>query len=132
MKVRVAGLSLASILIVLVASTPRAQNAAPDPAFFQTQVFPVFEAAKCSGCHSPSASRLRRVCISLKRMPARRRCRHLGCRLSAWWIERMRRRSLLLTKPTNVMRHTGGVAHQARVAGRGDPREVGRALGVSI
>src|SRR5687767_13913268 len=56
MTVRLAGLSLALILFVsmMAVTRPAAQSGAPDPVFFQTQVFPVFEAAKCSGCHSPS------------------------------------------------------------------------------
>jgi hypothetical protein len=52
MTFRIASLSLAFIVFVLVASVPRAQTGAPDPAFFQAEVFP-FQAAKY-GCHSPS------------------------------------------------------------------------------
>ena len=56
MTVRIAGLSLALILFVSMISAPRprAQSASPDPAFFESQVFPVFEAAKCSDCHAAS------------------------------------------------------------------------------
>ena len=61
MTLRAAGLSLSLTWFVLVASAPRAQNATPDPAVFQSQVFPVFEAAKCSGCHSPSG--VASVCV---------------------------------------------------------------------
>ena len=56
MTVRLAGLSLALMLFVSMTAAPRpqAQASAPDPVFFQSQVFPVLEAANCSGCHAAS------------------------------------------------------------------------------
>ena len=109
MRLRIAGLALALIVFVLVASTPRAQNAAPDPAFFQSQVFPVFEAGKCSGCHSPSgvASATRLHFPGKDATPAQ--IQAFGLSLSGLVDRADVSRSLLLTKPTNVARHTGGV-----------------------
>ena len=109
MTFRIAGLTLALTVFVLAASAPRAQNAAPDPAVFQAEVFPVFEAAKCSGCHSPSgvASATRLLFPEKDATPAQ--IQAFGLSLSALVDRADASRSLLLTKPTNVVRHTGGV-----------------------
>ncbi len=111
MRFRIASLSLALIVFVVVASTPRAQNTAPtpDPTFFQSQVFPVFEAAKCSGCHSPSgvASATRLHFPEKDATPAQ--IQAFGLSLSGLVDRADSSQSLLLTKPTNVARHTGGV-----------------------
>ncbi len=109
MTLRIAGWSLALIVFVPVASAPRAQNAAPDSVFFQTQVFPVFEAAKCSGCHSPSgvASASRLHFPEKDATPAQ--IQLFGLSLSGLVDRGDASRSLLLTKPTNAARHTGGV-----------------------
>jgi hypothetical protein len=111
MTARLAGVSLALILFVsmMSATRPAAQSGAPDPVFFQTQVFPVFEAAKCSGCHSPSgvASATRLHFPDLGATPAQ--IQAFGLSLSSLVDRGDASKSLLLTKPTNVVRHTGGV-----------------------
>jgi hypothetical protein len=108
MNLRVASLSLASMLFGFVASAPRAQIGAPDPVFFQTQVFPVLEAAKCSGCHSPSgvASATRLLFPEPSAAPAE--IQAFGLSLAALVDRADASKSLMLTKPTNVIRHTGG------------------------
>ncbi len=109
MTFRIAGLSLALTLFVLAASAPRAQNTVPDPVIFQSEVFPVFEAAKCGGCHSPSgvASATRLLFPEKDATPAQ--IQAFGLSLSGLLDRADPSRSLLLTKPTNVVRHTGGV-----------------------
>ena len=111
MTVRIAGLSLALIVFVSVMSAPRpqAQSGAPDPVFFQSQVFPVFEAAKCSGCHAASgvASATRLHFPESGATPAQ--IQAFGLSLSNLVDRVDASKSLLLTKPTNVARHTGGV-----------------------
>ena len=111
MSLRLAGLSLASILVAVFLSAPRpmAQASAPDPVFFQTQVFPVFEAAKCSGCHASSgvASASRLHFPDKDATPAQ--VQAFGLSLSAFVDRTDASRSLLVAKPTNVVRHTGGV-----------------------
>ena len=111
MTVRIAGLSLALILFVSMMSAPRplAQGSAPDPVFFQSQVFPVFEAAKCSGCHSASgvASATRLHFPERDATPAQ--IQAFGLSLSSLVDRADVPKSLLITKPTNVARHTGGV-----------------------
>ena len=111
MTVRFAGLSLALILFVsmMAAPRPQAQNGAPDPVFFQSQVFPVFEAAKCSGCHSATgvASATRLHFPERDATPAQ--VKAFGLSLSSLVDRADVSKSLLLTKPTNVVRHTGGV-----------------------
>ena len=111
MTARIAGLSLALIVFVSMMSAPRprAQSGAPDPVFFQSQVFPVFEAAKCAGCHAPSgvASATRLHFPEQGATPAQ--IQAFGLSLSALVDRTDASRSLLLTKPTNTARHTGGV-----------------------
>ena len=111
MTVRIAGLSLAAILVALIASAPHphAQSAAPDPVFFQTQVMPVFEAAKCSGCHTSSgvASATRLHFPEKDATPAQ--IQAFGLSLASLVDRADASKSLILAKPTNVIRHTGGV-----------------------
>ncbi len=111
MTVRIAGLSLAAILVALIASAPHphAQSAAPDPVFFETQVMPVFEAAKCSGCHTSSgvASATRLHFPEKDATPAQ--IQAFGLSLASLVDRGDASKSLILAKPTNVIRHTGGV-----------------------
>jgi Protein of unknown function (DUF1592)/Protein of unknown function (DUF1588)/Protein of unknown function (DUF1595)/Protein of unknown function (DUF1587)/Protein of unknown function (DUF1585) len=109
MRYRIAGVSLVLTVFALVVSVPRAQTAAPDPVFFQSQVFPVFEAAKCSGCHSPSgvASGTRLHFPEKDATPVQ--VQAFGLSLSGLVDRADPSRSLLLAKPTNAIRHTGGV-----------------------
>jgi hypothetical protein len=111
MTFRIAGLSLALMLFVSIVAGPQphAQSGAPDPVFFQTQVFPVFEAGKCSGCHTPSgvASATRLHFPEQGATPAQ--VQAFGLSLAALVDRADASKSLLLTKPTNVVRHTGGL-----------------------
>jgi hypothetical protein len=109
MTFRIASLSLAFVVFVVVASAPRAQGGAPDPTFFQTDVFPLFEAARCGGCHSSSgvASASRLHFPEKDATPSQ--VRAFGLSLSSLVDRADPSRSLLLTKPTNAVRHTGGV-----------------------
>jgi hypothetical protein len=111
MIVRLAGLSLALIVFVsmMFATRPQAQSGAPDPVFFQSQVFPVFEAAKCSGCHAASgvASGTHLHFPEKDATPAQ--IQAFGLSLAGLVDRADVSKSLLLTKPTNVVRHTGGV-----------------------
>ena len=107
----VAGFSLAAVLVAVIASAPRpqAQSAAPDPVFFQTQVMPVFEAAKCSGCHTSSgvASATRLHFPENDATPAQ--IQAFGLSLASLVDRADASKSLILAKPTNEIRHTGGV-----------------------
>jgi hypothetical protein len=111
MTVRLAGLSLALMLFVsmMAAPRPQAQASAPDPVFFQSQVFPVFEAANCSGCHAASgvASATRLHFPDKDATPAQ--IQAFGLSLSSLVDRADVAKSLLLAKPTNVIRHTGGL-----------------------
>ncbi len=111
MTVRLAGLSLALILFVsmMTAPRPQAQASAPDPVFFQSQVFPVFEAANCSGCHAASGvASATRLHFPDKDATAAQ-IQAFGLSLSSLVDRADVTKSLLLTKPTNVARHTGGL-----------------------
>jgi hypothetical protein len=104
-----AAAALASVLFALKVSAPSAQGSLPDAEFFQTQVFPVFEAAKCSGCHTSSgvasASRLRFPDPGAS--PAQ--IKSFGLSLARLVDRADASKSPLITKPTNQVRHTGGV-----------------------
>jgi hypothetical protein len=108
---RIAGCSVLAMLIGVIAAAPRphAQSAAPDPVFFQTQVMPVFEAAKCSGCHVSSgvASATRLHFPDKDATPAQ--VQAFGLSLSVLVDRADASKSLILLKPTNTIRHTGGV-----------------------
>ncbi len=111
MTFRIAGLSLAAILIGLLVTAPhpQAQGATPDAVFFQTQVMPVFEAAKCSGCHTSSGvASATRLHFPDKDAPAAE-VQAFGLSLAALVDRSNPSQSLILAKPTNTIRHTGGV-----------------------
>ena len=116
----------------MAAPRPQAQNGAPDPVFFQSQVFPVFEAAKCSGCHSPSgvASATRLHFPDKDATPAQ--IQAFGLSLSTLVDRADASKSLLLTKPTNVDAPHRRPSHQAGLAGGADGREVGGVARVGV
>ena len=110
MSVRMASAGLAWTLFAFLAAAPRpTAQGAPDPVFFQTQVFPVLEAAKCSGCHTSAgvASATRLHFPDPGATPAQ--IQAFGLSLAHLIDRADASQSLLLTKPTNVARHTGGV-----------------------
>ena len=115
-------LALILFLSTMAAPRPQAQSTAPplgsrvggpdgtpDSVFFQSQVFPMFEAAKCSGCHAPSgvASATRLHFPDKDATPAQ--IQAFGLSLSNLVERGDPAKSLLLAKPTNVVRHTGGL-----------------------
>jgi Protein of unknown function (DUF1592)/Protein of unknown function (DUF1588)/Protein of unknown function (DUF1595)/Protein of unknown function (DUF1587)/Protein of unknown function (DUF1585) len=111
MTFRVAGFSLAAMFVAVVVSAPRphAQASAPDPVFFQTQVMPVFEAAKCSGCHTSSGvASATRLHFPEKDATAAQ-IQAFGLSLADLVDRTDASKSLILAKPTNTIRHTGGV-----------------------
>src|SRR5262245_2200176 len=111
MTFRIAGVSLAAILVAVVLSAPRpqAQASAPDPVFFQTQVMPVFEAAKCSGCHTSSGVASATRLHFPDKDATSAQIQAFGLSLVSLVDRADASKSLLLAKPTNTIRHTGGV-----------------------
>jgi hypothetical protein len=112
MNVRIAGpiLSL-TVVALVVASTgtgTRAQSAPPSPAFFSDKVFPVLQEARCSGCHASDgvASATRLHFPDKGASPAQ--IQAFGLSLAPLVNRADASKSLLLVKPTNVIRHTGG------------------------
>jgi hypothetical protein len=111
MTLRVAGLWLAVIGVMAVSSAPRAQGgaqAAPDPMFFATKLYPVLQEARCSTCHAQdgvaSATRLH--------FPAKdatqAQIEDFGLSLSPLVNRADWATSLLMQKPTKTIPHTGG------------------------
>jgi uncharacterized protein DUF1592/uncharacterized protein DUF1588/uncharacterized protein DUF1595/uncharacterized protein DUF1587/uncharacterized protein DUF1585 len=112
MNVRLVGPVLSLMVIALaVVSTgtgTRAQSAPPSPAFFSDKVFPVLQEARCSGCHASDgvASATRLHFPDKGASPAQ--IQAFGLSLAPLVNRADASKSLLLGKPTNVIRHTGG------------------------
>jgi hypothetical protein len=94
------------------ASPGQAQNQAPAPISFGRTLYPIFETAQCRGCHADdgvaSATRLHfpDPNASPEEIDA------FGITLAALVDRTDPARSLLINKPTNRERHTGGVRIQ--------------------
>jgi hypothetical protein len=103
---------LALMGIALSVAGLRAAAQAPPPLSFTRTVYPIFEAAQCRGCHSDdgvaSATRLHfpDPNASPEEIDA------FGITLAALVDRTDPARSLLINKPTNRERHTGGVRIQ--------------------
>jgi hypothetical protein len=109
MKFRIALVAMAAVGAIVLSRGTRAQSGAPDPAFFSGKVFPVLQEARCSGCHAPdgvaSATRLQFP----EKDASEGRIQAFGLSLAHLVDRSDASKSLLLAKPTNVVRHTGGV-----------------------
>lgn len=92
----------------LASTRTLAQGAAPDPAFFSDKLFPVLQEARCSGCHASDgvASATRLHFPDKGATPAQ--IRAFGLSLAPLVNRGDAGKSLLLAKPTNVIKHTGG------------------------
>jgi hypothetical protein len=112
MNVRIAGpilsLTVVGLVVVSTGTGTRAQSAPPSPAFFSDKVFPVLQEARCSGCHASDgvASATRLHFPDKGASPAQ--IQAFGLSLSPLVNRADASKSLLLAKPTNVIRHTGG------------------------
>jgi len=112
MNARFAGpvLSLMAVGLVVVSmgAGTRAQSAPPSPAFFSDKVFPVLQEARCSGCHaSDGVASATRLHFPDKGATAAQ-IQAFGLSLAPLVNRSDASKSLLLGKPTNVIRHTGG------------------------
>ena len=119
MTVRIAGLSLASILFALVdvrAAPAGADERAGSRCSFKPQVLPVFEAANCSGCHAASGvASATRLHFPEKDATAAQ-IQAFGLSLASLVDRGDASKSLLLAKPTNVDPSHGRRAHQAGIS----------------
>ena len=110
MNVRIVGplLSLTVVGLVVVSTGTHAQTSVPTPAFFSDKVFPVLQEARCSGCHASDgvASATRLHFPDKGATPAQ--VQAFGLSLAPLVNRADAPKSLLLGKPTNVIRHTGG------------------------
>src|SRR3954469_14183990 len=110
MKPRIVGplVSLVVLTAAIVSTGTRAQTPAPTPAFFSDKVFPVLQEARCSGCHASDgvASATRLHFPDKGASPAQ--IQAFGLSLAPLVNRSDASKSLLLVKPTNVIRHTGG------------------------
>src|SRR5438094_7951717 len=103
---------LGAALAVMTGREISAQQAVAGPISFSRTVYPIFEAAQCRGCHTDdgvaSATRLHfpEPNASPEEIEA------FGITLAALVDRADPARSLLINKPTNRERHTGGVRIQ--------------------
>jgi hypothetical protein len=97
-----------AVLLCLTPPITRAQHGAVDPAFFSTKVYPIFEAAQCRACHATDgvASGTRLHFPEKDASPAQ--IQLFGLSLALLVDRSDSPHSLLLVKPTNRLRHTGG------------------------
>ena len=104
-----AGIIAAAAAFAAIAGSATSARQATAPISFSRTVYPIFEAAQCSGCHSEdgvaSATRLHfpEPNASPDTIEA------FGITLAVLVDRGDPARSLLLNKPTNRVRHTGGV-----------------------
>jgi len=112
MNVRLAGpvlsLTVVGLVVAATGAGTRAQSAPPSPAFFSDKVFPVLQEARCSGCHASDgvASATRLHFPDKGATPAQ--IQAFGLSLAPLVNRADASKSVLLAKPTNVIRHTGG------------------------
>jgi hypothetical protein len=112
MNVRLVGpvlsLTVVGLVVVSTGAGTRAQTAPPSPAFFSDKVFPVLQEARCSGCHaSDGVASATRLHFPDKGASAAQ-IQAFGLSLAPLVNRGDASKSLLLGKPTNVIRHTGG------------------------
>ncbi|MCM3879285.1 MAG: DUF1592 domain-containing protein [Vicinamibacterales bacterium] len=110
MTLRIVGplVALTVITLGVVSTGTRAQTPAPTPAFFSDKVFPVLQEARCSGCHASDgvASATRLHFPDKGATPAQ--IQAFGLSLAPLVNRADATKSLLLGKPTNTIKHTGG------------------------
>jgi hypothetical protein len=112
MNVRLVGpvlsLTVVGLVVVSTGAGTRAQSAPPSPAFFSDKVFPVLQEARCSGCHaSDGVASATRLHFPDKGATAAK-IQAFGLSLAPLVNRADASKSLLIGKPTNVIRHTGG------------------------
>jgi hypothetical protein len=95
-------------LTVLLASGLWAQTAATDPAFFAAKLFPVFEGARCSLCHTTAGVASATRIHFPDKGASQEQVQLFGLSLAAVVDRANPSNSLLLLKPTNRTKHTGG------------------------
>ena len=95
--------------MMVCAAPAGAERALPIPCSSSRRCFRCSRPRNAAAATRRLASRRRRACTFRKRTRRRRRFRRSACRLSSLVDRADASKSLLLTKPTNVVRHTGGV-----------------------
>jgi hypothetical protein len=83
-------------------------SAAVDPAFFATRLYPILEAAGCRGCHAEDGVASGTRLHFPEPDAARDRIQAFGLSLAPLVDRADPAKSLLLNKPANRIRHTGG------------------------
>ena len=100
--------NLSGALLFLMAAPAHTQQPVPDPAYFSTKLYPIFESAQCRLCHNDNgvASNTR---LRFPREAANaEEIRQFSLGLEALVDRQQPDQSLLLRKPTNRIAHTGG------------------------
>src|ERR1051326_4140121 len=99
---------LTQVILAVVVGLPLCAQQATDSAFFATELYPILEAAQCRGCHAhdgvASATRLHFP----EKEATQNQIQAFGLSLAPLVDRSDRPQSLLLNKPTNRIRHTGG------------------------
>jgi len=94
--------------ILLMAALGRAQSGVVDPTFFATKLFPIMEAAHCRNCHVYDGVASGTRIHFPERDASQVEIQVFGLSLAPLVDHADLSKSLLLNKPTNRIRHTGG------------------------
>jgi hypothetical protein len=101
-------LSLTLAVLLLLAPAAHAQHGAVNPAFFATKVYPIFESAQCRTCHATDGVASGTRLHFPEKDASQTQIQLFGLSLSSLVDRTTPTDSLLLIKPTNRLRHTGG------------------------
>src|SRR5882724_5333982 len=102
------GISLTLAGLLWIAPTAPAQHGAANPAFFAVKVYPILESAQCRGCHSTDGVASGTRLHFPEKDATQSQIQLFGLSLSPLIDRSNSSNSLLLIKPTNRLRHTGG------------------------
>jgi hypothetical protein len=105
-----AGPRLSTLFAILLTLTPAAsaQHGSTNPAFFATKIYPILESAQCRTCHTQDGVASGTRLHFPEKDATQTQIQLFGLSLSPLIDRSTPSNSLLLNKPTNRLRHTGG------------------------
>src|SRR5216684_2665511 len=95
-------------LAALLCLPAAAQHGAVNPAFFAATVYPILESAQCRGCHATDGVASGTRLHFPEKDASQAQIQLFGLSLAPLVDRSNSSQSLLLVKPTNRLRHTGG------------------------
>src|ERR1700745_4074588 len=96
------------LLVALLRLPAAAQPTAVNPAFFATKIYPILESAQCRTCHATDGVASGTRLHFPEKDATQTQIQLFGLSLAPLVDRSNSSQSLLLRKPTNRLRHTGG------------------------